>query len=202
MKSRLKTVLDENSFKIFYSKIISNVLAWLTFPEEHDLNKYRNKFNDLLLRRKINLNNIDCIKLNENQELESLFRLIEINYDDYSDDINLLDKFLLSNNDYLNSKLNNQEFNDQLIINNFKNINHSNTDINITNIYQKSNSNYNQSQINLKSTFNYYQLLSIIRLKTNKTFIKNNLIKRPDFIDDRLNNQGINELKKIFQITF
>lgn len=177
-----------------YSKIVGNLLAWLTFPEDHDLIKYQTKFSDLMLRRKMNLN-LDYVQIDENEELDCLFRLIEINFDFYSKDIDLLDNFLLSNDAFLNAKLKNESFNSDLNLEQFIN---KNKQINITKIYQKIKQNYNQNLELLNTSFDYDQLLRQIRTKTNKSFIKNNLIKRSDFNQD---DQHVNELKKLFQIT-
>lgn len=192
----LKSQLDKDTSKILYSKIISNLLSWLTFPEDHDLNKYRSKFNDLLLRRKINLN-VDYIQMCEIQELESLFRLIEVNYDSYSEDVDLLDAFLTANSNYLNAKLNCQEFDEDLILNNLA-IDAASKEIKVTNLYAKSRLIYEQSENFLKSSFNYDQLLKLVKVKLNKTFIRNCLCNRSDFNQD---NQQINDLKKAFQIS-
>ena len=194
MKSRLKSLLNQDFNTIVYSKIVGNLLAWLTFSEDHDLNKYRNKFNELILRRKINLN-LDYMQFDENEQLESLFRLIEINYDHYSNDIDLLDNFLKSNNEWLNAKLKNQQFNEKI---NLHYVIQEANKLEIIKLYQRTKFNYDQSVKQLETSFDYDQLLRLAKVKTNKSFIKKNLLKRLDFNSD---NQIVNELKKTFQIT-
>ena len=171
-------------------------MNWLTFPNDHDLNKYRNKFTDLVVRRRMNLN-FDQIQVDENQELESLFRSIEINYDQYEDDVNLLESFLAANGNYLNSRLNKQEFGGELNLN-CSITGKANDDLNVTTIYQQSKRNYEQAVELLKTSFDFDRILRLMRCKTNKSFIRTNLIKRSDFSS---HSQHVDELKRIFQIT-
>ena len=199
LKSRLKILLNPDSYTVVYSKIVGNLLTWLTFPEDHDLNKHRNKFNDLVLRRMMNLS-LDFIPIDESQELESLFKLIEINFEDYSNDIDLLENFLLSNDAYLNAKLNGQEFKGDLNL--IRPPTGKANEIKITEIYRRSKQNCEQSLRLLKVSFDYQRLLRRIRTKANKPFIRTYLTKRSDFSsstgsDDQ---RFFNDLKKAFQI--
>lgn len=197
MKSRLKVLLNRDSYSVVYSKIVGNLLSWLTFPEDHDLNKYRNKFNDLVLRRMMNLS-LDFVQADESQELESLFRLVEINYENYSKDIDLLENFLLANDSYLSAKLADQEFKGDL------NLSYSPAvkEIKITELYRRSKQNCDQSLRLLRASFDYERLLRRVRTKANKAFIRTYLAKRSDFnstagSDDQ---QLVSDLKKAFQI--
>lgn len=174
--------------------MVSNLLAWLTFPNDHDLMRYSNRFNELVLKRKMNLN-LDSIQIDEHQDLESLFRHIEINFNSFSKDIDLLDLFLMSNGDFLMAKQNNLEFNDDLNLS-FSTV-HQINEINITKIYKQTQKNYEQTKKRLRTSFDYDLILRLMR-NENKNFIKNYLIKRDDFKSD---NQSIDELKKLFQIT-
>lgn len=192
-------LLNQDSYTVVYSKIVNNLLTWLTFPEDHDLNKHRNKFNDLVLRRMMNLS-MDFVPIDESQELESLFRLIEINFENYSKDIELLENFLLSNDSYLCANLNGQEFKGDLNLGNTPAVGEN--EIKIAEIYQRSKENCEQSSRLLNVSFDYERLLRLIRTKTNKPFIRTYLAKRSDFNstagsdDQRL----VSDLKRVFQI--
>ena len=192
-------MLLNEDYTVVYSKIVGNLLTWLTFTEDHDLNKHRNKFNDLVLRRMMNLS-MNFVQADESKELESLFRQIEINFESYSKDIDLLANFLLANDSYLRAKLNGQEFKSDL------NLSHSPSaeekEIKITEIYRRSKQNSEQSLRLLKASFDYERLLRLIRTKANKPFIRTYLAKRSDFgstagPDDQ---QLVSDLKKTFQI--
>lgn len=198
LKSRLKVLLNRDSYSVVHSKIVGNLLSWLTFPEDHDLNKYRNKFNDLVLRRMMNLS-LDFVQADEGQELESLFRLVEINFENYSNDIDLLENFLQANDGYLNAKLTGQEFKGELNLSGSRA--NPETEIRITEIYRRSKQNCDQSQRLLRASFDYERLLRLVRTKANKAFIRTYLAKRSDFSSTAgSDDQHVSDLKKAFQI--